>query len=202
LDWTKLQWGGAPYYDLFIALRQQLALSSPVKPLYIFVGILAETFFSVPGHGGFAPESHGVWDPNPSTRRAVIWGTGNEKWQITTEQDCAEFTAELVTDLTKEVGCYRFCSLEYSTRDMAKIYQDIRGVPVEIEHAGTIEQLKTVADQSKNEMGIQRFWEWMGYYYQYYELDGTFYMEELDNGLYPSVRTSSLEGFLKENPHV
>lgn len=85
---------------------------------------------------------------------------------------------------------------------MARIYQEVRGVPVQLLQAGTIEQLKTEADQSKKEMGLQRFWEWMGYYYQYYELSGTFYMKPLDNGLYPTVTTRPLEKFLKENPHV
>ena len=75
-----------------------------MKPLYIFIGILAEVFFSVPGHRGFVPANHGVWDPNATPKRAEIWGSGDEKWQITTEHDFAKFTADLPTDLTKESG--------------------------------------------------------------------------------------------------
>lgn len=197
-----MHWGGAPYYDLFLAFRQQLALSSTVEPIYVFVGILAEVFYSVQGHGGFAPANHGVWDPNTTPKRALVWGTGNEKWQITTEQDCAEFTAELVVDTKRTSGCFRFISGEYSIKELAKVYEDVRGVQVELEFAGSIEDLKSVADKAKENQGLQNFWGWMGYYYQYYQLNGTFHMKELDMDLYPAVKSTSLVDFLKQNPGV
>lgn len=183
-------------------MQRQLALSSTIKPLYLFTGIFAEVFFSISGHGGFAPKNHGVWDPDPTNRRAVIWGSGNEKWQITTEHDCAEFTAEVVTDLTKESGYFRFCSFAHSTREMVTIYEGIRRVPIKLVHAGSLDDLRSDANAAVREMGLKRFWDWMGYFYQVYQLDGTFFMRELDNKLYPSVKPTSLEEFLKENIQV
>ncbi|KAJ3579440.1 hypothetical protein NPX13_g1127 [Xylaria arbuscula] len=200
LDWSQLEWGQVPYYDVFLALKRQLELSSTVKPLYIFVGILCEVFFSVPGHGGFAPANHGVWDPE--RKRAVVWGSGHEKWQITTECDAAEFTAELIQDLSNETGIYRFCSFEKSTREMAEAYENARGVKVTIDNAGNLEDLKAVAANAVEKLGLQRSWEWMGYFYQLYQLNGTFYMRELDNDRYTAVNATSLERFLELNPQI
>ncbi|QKX64662.1 uncharacterized protein TRUGW13939_11838 [Talaromyces rugulosus] len=191
LDWSQLEWGQVPYYDVFLALKRQLELSSTVKPLYIFVGILCEVFFSVPDHGGFAPANQGVWDPAP--KRAVVWGSGHEKWQITTEYDAAEFTAELIQDLSNETGIYRFCSFEKSTREMAEAYERARGVKVTIDTAGSLEDLKVTARNTVEKLGLQRFWEWMGYFYQIYQLNGTFHMKNLDNDRYTAVDATSLE---------
>ncbi|KAL6821465.1 hypothetical protein V8C40DRAFT_267805 [Trichoderma camerunense] len=202
LDWSQLQWGDVPYYDLFLALQRQLALSSTVDVLYIFTGILAEVFFSVPGHGGFAPSNHGVWDPESSPKRAEVWGSGEEKWQITTEQDCADFTAELIVDLTKKGGSYRVCSFEHSIREIAGIYEDIRGAPVQLDNMGSIEDLRVTANTAEREIGLKRFWDWMGYFYQLYQLNGTCHMKQLDSKQYSSLRLTSLEEFLKDNMYI
>ncbi|KKP06917.1 hypothetical protein THAR02_00998 [Trichoderma harzianum] len=183
LDWSQLQWGDVPYYDLFLALQRQLALSSTVDVLYIFTGILAEVFFSIPGHGGFAPSNHGVWDPESSPKRAEVWGSGEEKWQITTEQDCADFTAELIVDLTKKGGSYRVCSFEHSIREIASIYQKIRGDSVQLDYMGSIEDLRVTANTAVREIGLKRFWDWMGKQYS-------------------SLRLTSLAEFLKDNMYI
>ena len=200
MDWERLPFGAHPYYDLFIAMKHQLTMSSTVKPLWIFVGELAETFFSVPGHGTFRPENHGVWDP--AGPRAEIWGTGDEKWQMTTEEDTAEFTAEVVTDLTKAEGSYRFCGSVHGTNEIAKIYEEVKGKSVQLEHKGSLEDLREIAEKTKKETGLGRYWEWIGYYYQLRQLDGTGDMQTLDNDMYPEVKRTSLAQFLKANKDI
>jgi len=85
---------------------------------------------------------------------------------------------------------------------MAKIYEEIRGVPVALNFAGSLEDLNSTVNNAQRELGLERFWDWLGYYYQLYQLDGTFYMGKLDNQLYPSVKTTPLEEFLKDNINV
>jgi len=177
-------------------------MTSQIRPFYIFVGILAETFFSVPGHGGFAPSSHGVWDPIPGAPKAEVWGSGHEKWQITTEQDTANFTAALVCDMSQEHGVYRFCSFEGTVKEIAKTYERSKGYPVELEYKGTIDDLKNAADDARKELGLLRFWEWMGYYYQLCQLNGKSMMHKLDNDRYPDVKAVSMPEFLELNPDV
>ncbi|GAD99204.1 hypothetical protein NECHADRAFT_52412 [Paecilomyces variotii No. 5] len=200
MDWSQLQWGQVPYYDVFLALKRQLELSSTVKPLYIFVGMLCEVFFSVPGHGHFVPENKGVW--NPASKSALVWGSGHEKWQMTTEHDTAEFTAEVIQDMSNETGIYRFCSFEKSTREMAEAYEKARGVRVTIDTAGSLDELKVAAANAVEQVGPQRYWEWMGYFYQIYQLDGTFHMRKLDNDRYTAVNTTSMERVLELNPEI
>lgn len=168
--------------------------------MYIFVGVLSEVFFSVPGHGGFSPSNNGVWDGE--AKRALVWGSGHEKWQITTENDAAEFTAELVLDLTKGTGTYRFCSYEKSTREMAQVYEEIRGIKVTLDHAGSLDDLRDVASTAVEELGPKGFWEWMGYFYQIFQLDGTVNMNKLDNSCYPEVQATSLEDFLRLHTEI
>jgi hypothetical protein len=65
-------------YDPIISFRRHADLSSSIRPIYIFSGVLAEVLFSVPCHGDFSPKNHGVWDPESNT--IEIFGTGEEPW--------------------------------------------------------------------------------------------------------------------------
>ncbi|KIY01787.1 uncharacterized protein Z520_01925 [Fonsecaea multimorphosa CBS 102226] len=208
LDWSILSWGDIVYYDLFLAFQRQLAMSSRIKPMYIFIGFFAETFFSLAGHGVFNPSTHGVWDSGSvaageAAPRAEFWGTGDEKWQITTEQDTADFTARLITDRSKEDGgVYRYCSWEYSIKEIAEIYEKERGVGVKLERLGSLEDLMVTAQKSQRELGLGRFWEWMGYTYQIHQLGGKMMMKTLDDGLYLDLKRTKLEDFLREHQEI
>ena len=138
-------------------------MSSTIEPIYIFIGFFAETFFSLPGHGIFNPSTHGVWDSNNGAPKAEFWGTGDEKWQITTEQEAAEFTAALLCDQSRKPGVYRYCTWEYSIKQIAAIYERAKDVEVRLEHRGTLEDLKAVAAADQQKLGLSRFWAWMGY---------------------------------------
>ncbi|EXJ56336.1 uncharacterized protein A1O5_12603 [Cladophialophora psammophila CBS 110553] len=202
LDWSALSFGAIVYYDLFLAFQRQLAMSSRIKPFYIFIGIFAETFFSLPGHGVFNPSTHGVWDSASGSPRAEFWGTGDEKWQITTEQDTADFTAALICDQSRTDGMYRYCSWEYSIKEIAAIYELEKGIPVEMKRLGSLEDLRVVADFCQQELGLSRFWEWMGYTYQIHQLGGKTMMQVLDDKLYPDLKRAELGDFLKQHPEI
>ncbi|RSL38349.1 hypothetical protein CEP53_014944 [Fusarium sp. AF-6] len=69
-------------------------LTSTIKPIWILTGGLTEVYFSIPGHDNFSPAYNGPWDPENKT--VDIWGTGDETWDLTTEKDAAEFSAEVI----------------------------------------------------------------------------------------------------------
>ncbi|OQV04912.1 hypothetical protein CLAIMM_09726 [Cladophialophora immunda] len=202
LDWSALEFGDIVYYDLFLAFQRQLAMSSRIKPMYIFIGFFAETFFSLSGHGVFDPSTHGVWDSAAGKPRAEFWGTGDEKWQITTEQDTADFTAALICDKSREGAVYRYCSWEYSIKEIAAIYEKAKGIPVELQRLGSLEDLVVTAQKSQQELGLSRFWEWMGYTYQIHQLGGKTMMKVLDDKLYPDLERTKLEDFLRRHPEI
>ncbi|KAL6407464.1 hypothetical protein AUP68_10296 [Ilyonectria robusta] len=93
-DWRELKIGMHQSYDACIAFYQQAKLTSSIKPIYILTGGLTEVYFSLPGHGNFSPAYNGPWDPEKKT--LDIWGTGDETWNLTTEKDAAEFSAEVI----------------------------------------------------------------------------------------------------------
>jgi hypothetical protein len=93
-DWRTMTVGQHETYDPIIMFARQTALTSQtLKPVFIFVGVLAETLFAVPGHGNFSPAHNGVWDP--AAKEMHIWGPKSVVWHWTTEADCAELTAAI-----------------------------------------------------------------------------------------------------------
>ncbi|KAF2754680.1 hypothetical protein EJ05DRAFT_503632 [Pseudovirgaria hyperparasitica] len=77
-DWRNTSLGQQDSYDAYISFRRHVELSSSIKPIYIFTGVLAEVLFSVDGHGDFSPRNHGVWDP--VAKSIAMYGTGEETW--------------------------------------------------------------------------------------------------------------------------
>ena len=177
-------------------------MSSTIEPLYVFIGFFAETFFSLPGHGVFTPATHGVWDSNNGAPRVEFWGTGDEKWQITTEQEAAEFTAALACDRSRQSGVYRYCSWECSIKEITASYEGEKGVTVRLEPQGTLDELKTLAAANQQKLGLSKFWEWMGYTYQIHSMSGKTQMTTLDNHLYPEMKKTSLGQFFRQHPHI
>lgn len=97
---------------------------------------------------------------------------------------------------------YRFCSGGYSLNEVARIYEQERGQPVRLEHRGSVQDLKALADKTQADLGLPRFWDWMGYYYQLNQLSGKTMMRKLDNDIYPQVKVTDLAEFLRQNPVI
>jgi hypothetical protein len=55
------------------------------QPCHIFSVMLAGVFFGVDGRDGFTPRGGAVWDPRE--KRMEVWGSGDEEWNFTTEED-------------------------------------------------------------------------------------------------------------------
>ncbi|KAI1442560.1 NAD(P)-binding protein [Annulohypoxylon stygium] len=199
-DWTALKLGQHESYDPFIAFHNHVELTSSIRPIYILTGVFAEVFFATPGHGDFTPQNHGCWDPQ--RKRLEIWGTGNESWHWTTEQDAAEFAAEIVQrDDAAEGGFWRLCSGVNNLREIAAAYETARGVKVEVEVMGTVEELRERALQARREGSRRNFWSYIGWFYQLFTVDGTWTLKTLDNEKL-GLRTTTLQQFLRQNPSI
>lgn len=199
-DWRNMKLGMLESYDPYICFRHHAELSSSIKPIYIFTGVLAEVLFSVPGHGDFSPKKHGVWDPE--RKSLEIWGSGEEPWHWTTERDAAEFTAEIITDdSAPKGGFWSVCSGVHTLKEISGVYEDTKGVKVDILIKGDVEQLRTNALEARREGSRQMIWGYIGWFYQLYTVDGTFTLKELDNSKL-AVQTTSLENFLRENAEI
>lgn len=64
-DWRNISLYTEEIYDPYLSFHAQASISSAIKPLHIFTGILAEVFFGKNGNRGFTPTDDGIWDPAP-----------------------------------------------------------------------------------------------------------------------------------------
>ena len=200
-DWSNMPLGLHESLDPYISLRNQVELSSTIKPIYIYSGVLAETLFSLPGHGDFSPKNHGVWDPK--LKKMEIWGhDGNQVWQWSTEKDAAEFAAALIQrDDAPEGGSVRICSGQHTLREIAEMYERVKGVKIDIQCKGTVEELRKTAFEARQKGSRKTFWEYIGWFYQLFTVDDSWTLKDLQNDRI-GVKTTSLEEFLRNNPHV
>ncbi|KAM0543852.1 hypothetical protein ACHAPJ_012089 [Fusarium lateritium] len=199
-DWRELQLGMHQSYDACIAFYQQAKLTSTIKPIWILTGGLTEVYFSVPGHGNFPPAYNGPWDPEKKT--LDIWGTGHETWDLTTEKDAAEFSAEVIQrDDAPEGGFWELRSGAYSPRELARIYKEVRGIEVTLKPRGSLEDLKKLAYSMRNAKPYNDYYSFIGLFYQLFQLDGTYSLKHLDNEKL-KVKTTSMEEFLRQSPEI
>ncbi|PCD26088.1 hypothetical protein BFJ63_vAg15094 [Fusarium oxysporum f. sp. narcissi] len=199
-DWSKLELGKHEAYDAYISFKHQAEMTSTIKPIYIYIGIFAETLFSTYGHGHVGPDMPLTW--NQQAKSLDIWGTGHTIWYWTTEQDAADFTAEIIQrDDASHGGFWNVCSGAHSLRQVAQIYEQERGLKVSLNIRGSIDDLRTSALNGRSAGEKRNFHRYTGLFYQLYGSDGTFNFPKLDNDKLP-VTPTSLPQFLSQNPHI
>ncbi|KAI1198667.1 NAD(P)-binding protein [Nemania serpens] len=199
-DWRRQALGEHESYDAYHCFRRLAELSSTVRPHYIFSGILAEVLFSAPGRVSFSPENHGVWDPEG--RRVEVWGDLGCRWQWTSEADAAEFAVAVAErDDAADGGYWTVCSGYDAPEDMARIYGQVRGVEVKVDRVGTVEELREKALAGRARSHPTRMWDYIGYFYVLFLVDGTWTPGPFDNEKL-GVKGTSLEEYLKQNPEI
>ncbi|KAJ5353810.1 hypothetical protein N7541_006374 [Penicillium brevicompactum] len=200
-DWRNMSIGMQESYDPILMFQRLAKLTSTIKPINIFTGVLAEVLFSVPGHGSFSPDNKGVWDP--IAKRMEYYGTGEEIWYWTAERDAAEFTAEILqSEESSQGGYWNVYSGAQSLVDIAKTYERVRG-QVSIERKGTVEDLRVRALEARSKATkLYEYFDYCGLFYQLYTTDGTYAHPYVINDKIRLLKTTSLEEFLQQNPMV
>ncbi|KAF2148621.1 NAD(P)-binding protein [Myriangium duriaei CBS 260.36] len=205
-DWRNIRHGiDEPVYDAAIAFHRQAAISSTIKPCHIFSGMLAEVFFGMNGQDGFTPKDDGVWEAHaPRGKKSMdLWGTGDEKWNFTTEEDAGGFGIEVITaPRAHEGGFITVCSWTKSLNEIKKIYEEVRKTQVNVNRKGSVAKLEKLATRKREEMGPQRMWEWHRYWFHYFCVKGTWNLGTLENHKYPGMKVNRLEEFLEAHPDV
>jgi hypothetical protein len=195
-DWRVLQLRDEPVYDAAIMFHQQVALTSTIKPCHIFSGMLAEVFFGVDGQDGFTPRDGGVWDPRE--KRMEVWGSGDEDWNFTTEEDAGRWGVEVVTaDGAEEGGFVTVCSWTASLKEVRACYEKVKETQVGWEMKGGLEELGELARQGRK-LGLRRFWEWHRHVFMESCVSGVWNLSELENDRFPKVKATSMEEFMRE----
>ncbi|KAK3203406.1 hypothetical protein GRF29_112g1233190 [Pseudopithomyces chartarum] len=197
-DFRKTAFEEHESYDPFVAFRRIAELSSPIKPIYVLTGVLAEVMFGVKGRADFSPKSGGVYDPEK--KRFEYYGTGDEKYQWTTEEDAAKFSIEIIMSeegRSGNGGFFTTWSGEHSVKEMAEVYEKVSGKTVELKNMGTLEELEKKALKGRAESTPAGFWGYIGAFYQLFTINRRWVMT--GENQFPNVERTSLEDFMKSS---
>ncbi|KAJ5644157.1 uncharacterized protein N7484_006664 [Penicillium longicatenatum] len=145
-DWRLFDWGEFEHYDSHIAFQRHVELTSSIKPIYVFTGIFGEYLFSPAGPGMFSKGVSGA-------ASVQVWGEGDVKWAWTSMRDAAEFSIDLLArkDIQEGAGGYfSVKSGESSPFDIARMYENVTGIKVDITQVGSVEGLGQQLHQARS----------------------------------------------------
>ena len=200
-DWRRIPFESEPIYDAIRSFHAQVSITSSLRPLHIFSGMLAEVFFGADGQNGFTPKDDGAWDPD--TKSIDIWGTGDEPWYFTTEPAAGAFGIEVITAPDAEQGGFvNVCSFVTSMREVAATYEKGRGRKVGLCEKGSVEDLEVKATKAQEGVGRSGFWDWHRLVFHLNTVKGTWNLTKIENDEYPNFKPTDLEAFLKERPDI
>lgn len=200
-DWRNIRFGDEPVYDAAIAFHAQVDITSSIRPCHIFSGMLVDVFFGE----FFLPEMGGVWDGKASAREKNmdIWGSGEELWNFTTEEDAGKWGVEVITaDGAEHGGFVSVCSFSCGLNQVKETYERVKGIDVKVRRRGTTEELERIAVTEREKGGRRNFWDWHRYWFHLFCVKGVWNLENLQNNRYPRVQPSSLGDWLRANPQV
>lgn len=205
-DWRELRFGiDEPIYDAAMSFHRQAAISSSIKPCHIFSGMLAEVFFGTNGQDGFTPKDFGVWEAHAKggEKSMDVWGTGDEPWNFTTEEDAGKWGVEVVTRDGAELGGFvNVCSWTSSLNEVKETYERVRDAKVAVRSQGTVEELEKLAIEKRESLGPSQFWDWHRYWFHLFCVKGTWNLTSLENDKFARVKPKTLEEFLREHPEI
>ncbi len=207
-DWEHMPLGVIESYDAMICFARQALLTSPIKPLYTFCGVLAQTLFGVPGAGSLEGETS-LWVRKEGGKRAMnVIGKGATPMPFSTESDVADFTVALTTSEEAEKGGYfRFCSDVFSLLDLKATYEELRGEECFINHVmdvSTCEQMIKQAREDAVRDGKlhEKFKGIVGLVYAVFMDQGSYNIDPVDVGRFPGVPRTTLKDYVRVNKWI
>lgn len=154
-DWSKIGFGDFALYDAHIAFEQQAAMTSSIRPVYLFTGIFSDLLLTPYGPGCFS-----FADGKGHFR---YWADGNRrKYSWTSQDDAAAWTIEILLNgegvQEGKGGFFRIRSGEVTIDSLAEAYKRVTGNEVEITRVGGVEDLENDAARSRSEHGREKYW--------------------------------------------
>jgi nucleoside-diphosphate-sugar epimerase len=207
-DWENMPLGVIESYDALICFARQALLTSSIKPLYTFCGVLAKTLFGVPGAGSLEGAT-GLWIHGEGGKRAInVIGRGATPMPFSTEDDVADFTVALTTSEGAEKGGYfRFCSDVFSLLGLKATYQELRGVECSMNHVMDVDTCKQMIKQARNDAVRDgelhsKFKDIVGLVYAVFMDEGTYNIEPVDADRFSGVPRTTLKEYILVNTWI
>ncbi|KAE8822902.1 hypothetical protein P3342_001213 [Pyrenophora teres f. teres] len=207
-DWEHMPLGVIESYDAMICFARQALLTSPIKPLYTFCGVLAQTLFGVPGAGSLEGETS-LWIRKEGGKRAMnVIGRGATPIPFSTERNVADFTVALITSEEAEKGGYfRFCSDIFSLLDLKATYEELRGEECLINHimdVSTCQQMiKQAREDATREGNLhEKFKGIVGLVYAVFMDQGLYNIDPVDAERFSGVSRTTLKDYIRVNSWI
>ncbi|KAF7918231.1 uncharacterized protein EAE98_009843 [Botrytis deweyae] len=169
---------------------EYLSTKKSVKGVHILNGALMETFWA---------EFFQLYDSSSQT--LSYWGAGDEKWEFTTYQTAADYTAAVALD-ENAVGIFRFLEDRKSPRELQSIFQTVYSTPLHLKSHGSLIDLEQKLEEVVNTHGEDTS-QWGALGFAFWCTNGKAYLGEdssnLENSKYPKVKNVTMEQFLKRH---
>ncbi|UKZ74531.1 hypothetical protein TrVFT333_002201 [Trichoderma virens FT-333] len=184
VDYTKIPAGELFPKESAKIIRNYL-VEQKLAGVHVLVGGLIETFWS---------EFFQIFDSHAQT--ISYWGTGDEKWDLTTYETATAYVAALAVDKNAS-GVFRFRGDCKSVFEIKKIYEEVYQSPLRLQPLGSLGELYSTV---KKEFGKDpnNVMAWAPGCFAYWCTNGVAHLgDKLDNEKYPEVIPNNMEEFLK-----
>jgi uncharacterized protein YbjT (DUF2867 family) len=138
----------------------------------------------------------GAIGPDP-TGLMRYWGDADQPFDFTFTDDLAKYVAAVALDPSAP-RVVRVAGDTVSPRQLAAIFQDVRGVPVRLERAGSLDDLDRLIDQlqAADPAPANPFPRWQQLQYARDMASGRGRLQPLDNARYPAIHPRSVRALL------
>ncbi|KAH7087065.1 hypothetical protein FB567DRAFT_58961 [Paraphoma chrysanthemicola] len=177
VDYTKFDWGDLAIKEPMKHIKTYLESKATVKGVHVLVGFLMETTLDM----------NIIYDPKANKIR--YWGTGNEKWDLTSYQTAAEYVAAVTLD-PNATGLFKFRGEHKSALEVAEDVKSVLGTQPDLETRASLDDVALRLDGAGNTQDILSA-------IAYFILSGKVALgNNLDNAKYPDVKPETFSSVL------
>ncbi|GFF55995.1 hypothetical protein IFM46972_10402 [Aspergillus udagawae] len=168
---------GVKVYDDIRGFAHHVAVSSSIKPIYMFTGAIADYSFK---------RSRCDWDPDTNTFN--FHGPSTFPTRYTTAEDIGNYVLEVITAPNTANG-------DFSTAREGRITAKLNCL-------GSLKDAEDKLNEGQAEYGKSGWYNYIRYCYQYHIPARSWDHEPADVARFPNVKQTRLEEFFRRNPDV
>jgi uncharacterized protein YbjT (DUF2867 family) len=184
LDVFRSPPGLNPMFDMRRQADEAIA-EIGIEHVHVLNGAFLDMFLN-PATAGFFDHERGV---------ATYWGTGEERFDATTVEDTARFTARAALDVTVASGKFAVAADQLSFGGMTDTVEHLSGRRYERESLGTVEDLRTRLEQARRSNPDPTVWVQLAYLVLM--LTGRTALSDVQNERYPDLQPENFDAYAR-----
>lgn len=167
-------------------------MSSSIKPIYGFTGVILEyMIYHAPGGNPI----------NKADKTLSFFGTGDEVTIYCSVEDLSAYTIQAISEPNAaEGGIYNVESFRCSNRELAAMYEEVRGVKLELKCFGSVEDLDKMLEHARATIPRTRFMEYNAMAFGTHFIRGSLNFDAVDSSRWSHIKQTGLKEWLEKNP--